>query len=118
MHQLVVWTALEAEGLGTSSLKTCIILANAYILYLSMTIPARPPKGASLQHYNPLVDPLLSSEPGWNISSSWKLIAQMPFGTPTAWPEPKPDGNYNGMKRPLEERLRVLNGSGYSSRNS
>lgn len=53
MHQLVVWTALEAEGLG-----------------------------ASLQHYNPLIDDEVKKE--WNISDSWKLVAQMPFGQPTA----------------------------------
>lgn len=48
----------------------------------------------------------------WNIPPSWKLIAQMPFGKPTAWPEPKPEGNYNGMKKELKERLRVLRASG------
>ncbi|QGQ45269.1 nitroreductase family protein [Metabacillus sediminilitoris] len=53
MHQLVVWTALEAEGLG-----------------------------ASLQHYNPLIDDEVKEE--WNIPRNWKLIAQMPFGNPTA----------------------------------
>lgn len=53
MHQFVVWTALEAEGLG-----------------------------ASLQHYNPLIDDEVKKE--WDIPNNWKLIAQMPFGNPTA----------------------------------
>lgn len=53
MHQLVVWAALEAEGLG-----------------------------ASLQHYNPLIDEEVKAK--WNIPSNWKLTAQMPFGNPTA----------------------------------
>lgn len=53
MHQLVIWAALESEGLG-----------------------------ASLQHYNPLIDEEVKKE--WNIPSNWKLIAQMPFGNPTA----------------------------------
>ena len=53
MHQLVVWTGLEAEGLG-----------------------------ASLQHYNPLIDDEVKQE--WNVPANWKLIAQMPFGNPTA----------------------------------
>lgn len=35
--------------------------------------------GASLQHYNPLIDDAVSSE--WNLSSDWKLRAQMPFGS-------------------------------------
>lgn len=35
--------------------------------------------GASLQHYNPLIDDVVQSE--WNLSSNWKLRAQMPFGS-------------------------------------
>ncbi|PGK31663.1 nitroreductase [Bacillus anthracis] len=58
MHQLVVWTGLEAEGLG-----------------------------ASLQHYNPLIDDEVKTE--WNVPANWKLIAQMPFGNPTAAPGEK-----------------------------
>lgn len=34
--------------------------------------------GASLQHYNPLVDAEVAAR--WNIPDSWKLRAQMPFG--------------------------------------
>ncbi len=34
--------------------------------------------GASLQHYNPLVDTEVAER--WNIPASWKLRAQMPFG--------------------------------------
>lgn len=34
--------------------------------------------GASLQHYNPLVDAEVATR--WNIPASWKLRAQMPFG--------------------------------------
>ncbi|MGE1126037.1 nitroreductase family protein [Bacillus wiedmannii] len=68
MHQLVVWTALEAEGLG-----------------------------ASLQHYNPLIDDEVKAE--WNVPANWKLIAQMPFGNPTAAPGKK-------EFQPLEERVK------------
>lgn len=53
MVQLVVWLALDAEGFG-----------------------------ASLQHYNPLIDDEVKNE--WNIPDSWKLLGQMPFGKPTA----------------------------------
>lgn len=35
--------------------------------------------GASLQHYNPLPDAAAAAE--WNIPASWKLRAQMPFGS-------------------------------------
>jgi predicted oxidoreductase (fatty acid repression mutant protein) len=35
--------------------------------------------GASLQHYNPLIDAAVAAR--WDIPSSWKLRAQMPFGS-------------------------------------
>ena len=53
MIQLAMWVALEAEGFG-----------------------------ASIQHYNPIIDEEVKSV--WGISPNWKLTAQMPFGVPTA----------------------------------
>ena len=35
--------------------------------------------GASLQHYNPLIDD--EAAKSWNLPASWKLRAQMPFGS-------------------------------------
>jgi predicted oxidoreductase (fatty acid repression mutant protein) len=35
--------------------------------------------GASLQHYNPLADAAAAAE--WNLPQSWKMRAQMPFGS-------------------------------------
>ena len=35
--------------------------------------------GASLQHYNPVADEAARQE--WNVPASWKLRAQMPFGS-------------------------------------
>ncbi|WP_435166993.1 nitroreductase family protein [Falsirhodobacter sp. 1013] len=35
--------------------------------------------GASLQHYNPLIDAAVTST--WGLPESWKLRAQMPFGS-------------------------------------
>ncbi|MFD1955222.1 nitroreductase family protein [Paenibacillus thailandensis] len=70
MLQLVVWTALESEGLG-----------------------------ASLQHYNPLIDDQVKA--AWNIPSTWKLIAQMPFGKPVAQPGEK-------QFQPVDERVKVF----------
>ncbi len=35
--------------------------------------------GASLQHYNPLIDADVAGT--WNIPANWKLRAQMPFGS-------------------------------------
>lgn len=69
MLQYVIWTALESEGLG-----------------------------ASLQHYNPLIDEKVKTT--WNLPESWKLIAQMPFGKPTA---PAGDKEF----KPVDERVKV-----------
>lgn len=70
MHQFVIWTALEIEGFG-----------------------------ASLQHYNELIENDVKKE--WNIPENWKLIGQMPFGKPTAEPGEK-------QFSPLEERIKVF----------
>lgn len=35
--------------------------------------------GASLQHYNPIIDEMIIKT--WQIPRSWKLIAQMPVGS-------------------------------------
>lgn len=69
MLQLAVWAGLEIEGLG-----------------------------ASLQHYNELIEEAVKKE--WNVPASYKLIGQMPFGKPTAAPGEK-------SFVPLEERLNV-----------
>jgi len=69
MLQYMIWTSLQVEGFG-----------------------------ASLQHYNPLIDQAVTET--WGISDNWRLIAQMPFGVPTAHPEEK-------SKLPLEERFSV-----------
>ena len=74
MHQFVIWAALEAEGLG-----------------------------ASLQHYNPLIDDAVKKR--WNVPQSWELVAQMPFGRPTEMPEPKD-------KLPVPPRLLVRRDAG------
>lgn len=70
MAQLVVWTGLRSEGLG-----------------------------ASLQHYNELIEAEIKAT--FNLPDSWKLLAQMPFGTPLSEPGPK---EYT----PIEERVRVF----------
>lgn len=43
--------------------------------------------GASLQHYNPLIDEVVRET--WQISPTWKLVAQIPFGKPAAPPSDK-----------------------------
>lgn len=55
--------------------------------------------GASLQHYNPLIDEQVKVE--WNLPLQWKLLAQMPFGNIVA-----PAGEKEFM--PLESRVKVF----------
>lgn len=70
MHQFAVWTMLEDAGLG-----------------------------ASLQHYNPLIDEAVARE--WQLPASWKLTAQMPFGSPECKPDEK-------TFLPLDGRLKMF----------
>lgn len=69
MLQLIIWTALESAGFG-----------------------------ASLQHYNPVINQAVAAE--WRIPEGWSLVAQMPFGNRLAEPQPK-------QFQPLEERVKV-----------
>lgn len=71
MLQFALWTALEDMGLG-----------------------------ASLQHYNPLIDKAVSER--WLINDSWRLIAQMPFGLPKDNPAP------HIQKLPIHQRRLVF----------
>lgn len=69
MLQYIVWTSLEAEGLG-----------------------------ASLQHYNPLIDDAVHAR--WSLPQNWKLLSQMPFGVPTEEPDEK-------EFLPIEDRVKI-----------
>lgn len=68
--EYIVWTALEAEGYG-----------------------------ASLQHYNQLIEDAVAKE--WGLPSSWRLNAQMPFGNIIEKPSEK-------THLPLEGRLKIF----------
>ncbi|MEQ9946396.1 nitroreductase family protein [Pectobacterium aroidearum] len=46
------------------------------------TVLANSNIGASLQHYNPLIDAAVTET--WNLPRDWKLRAQMPFGANAA----------------------------------
>lgn len=58
MLQLEVWTMLEDAGFG-----------------------------ASVQHYNPLIDEMVIQT--WKLPATWRLVAQMPFGLPLEPPGKK-----------------------------
>ena len=55
--------------------------------------------GASLQHYNELIEEQVKNE--FNIDKSWTLQAQMPFGNIVTRPDAKP-------KKALSERMVVM----------
>lgn len=55
-----------------------------YATWMSLTTEGI---GASLQHYNPIIDEEVKQT--WNIPAEWSLIAQMPFGVPNEQPGEK-----------------------------
>lgn len=67
-----------------------------YIIWTSLELEGF---GVSLQHYNPIIDEDVNSE--YNIPLNWKLIAQMPFGKPTAPPDKKDF-------TPLDDRIKIF----------
>lgn len=71
MLQFALWTALEDMGFG-----------------------------ASLQHYNPIIDKNVNER--WLIDKNWRLIAQMPFGLPKDTPAP------HIQKIPIHQRRLVF----------
>ncbi len=52
--------------------------ANGMLQYAVWTMLATAGIGASLQHYNPLIDEKVKQT--WNLPEFWQLKAQMPFG--------------------------------------
>lgn len=60
---------------------------NGMLQFAIWNVLAEAGIGASLQHYNPVVDEAVAK--AFNIPSAWKLVAQMPFGNPTDTVEPK-----------------------------
>ena len=67
MHQFAIWTMLTDAGYG-----------------------------ASLQHYNPLINKPVAEQ--WDIPTEWRLMAEMPFGNPLKSPGPKI------QRKPIAER--------------
>ena len=74
--------------------------ANAMAEFSIWTALAENGMGASLQHYNPLVD--LETHRQFHIPLDWKLVAQMPFGV--ALHKQAPDKTF----LPIEDRVKVV----------
>ena len=73
--------------------------ANAMTQFAIWTALAENGMGASLQHYNPLVD--LEVHRHFHVPLDWKLIAQIPFGVPLN--QSAPDKEF----KPIEDRVHV-----------
>jgi len=73
--------------------------SNGILQYLVWTSLVIEGFGASLQHYNPLIDDAVKKQ--FDILENWRLIAQMPFGVPVQSPGEK-------TFLPVEERLIVF----------
>lgn len=73
--------------------------ANGMLQYAVWTMLAVAGIGASLQHYNPLIDEKVKQT--WNLPGFWQLKAQMPFGEIKTPPADK-------TFIPLAERLKVF----------
>ncbi len=73
--------------------------SNAILQYMIWTALQEQNIGASLQHYNPLIDEDVKKL--FKIPQDWHLIAQMPFGGIQVSPSEK-------SYLPVEERIRVF----------
>lgn len=72
--------------------------ANGMLQFVIWNMLENEGLGASLQHYNPIIDAKVKE--AFQIPVQWRLIAQMPFGKPTAQPEEK-------TFIPIENRVKI-----------
>ena len=72
--------------------------SNGMLEYIIWSAFAEKGIGASLQHYNPVIDEKVAKE--WNVPQTWRLLAQMPFGSIDAPADAKDF-------QPLETRLKI-----------
>ncbi|MBQ9271364.1 MAG: nitroreductase family protein [Alphaproteobacteria bacterium] len=73
--------------------------ANGMLQYMIWQTLSENEIGASLQHYNELIDKTVNKI--YDLPKTWELVAQMPFGAIESEPMPK-------TFLPMEERVRVI----------
>ncbi|KAL9126311.1 MAG: hypothetical protein Q9175_007939 [Cornicularia normoerica] len=78
---------------------------NQFIVWTALSVEGL---GCNLQHYQPHFSPETLEE--WGIDPSWKMRAQLVFGTPFGGPR----GGEKTFK-PLEERVRVFGKKGVAA---
>ena len=71
--------------------------SNGMLQYAVWTLLEQEGLGASLQHYDLSIDAQLRDI--WDLPRSWRLLAQMPFGTPLSPPEKKAHASIDALVR-------------------
>ena len=71
-----------------------VMQSNAMLQFVIWTALANVGVGASLQHYNPVIDDMVREM--FRLPKSWVLVAEMPFGGIAAAPEPRAKEDVDG----------------------
>lgn len=94
----VVTSLMEKFSLYKDNFPLWSMQSSGMLQYLVWGILAEAGMGASLQHYNPLIDERVAE--AFSLPKSWKLMSQMPFGVAAS---PAGDKEQN----PISERFIV-----------
>lgn len=98
-EQKIIKGLQEQFALYSDNFPIWSLQSNGMLEYVVWTALAEVGIGASLQHYNPLIDDEVKKV--WNLPDSWKLLAQMPFGSIEAEPGEKEFA-------PIEDRVKFF----------
>lgn len=93
VNELKETYAMYAENFSIWSMQ-----ANGMLQFAIWTALADNNIGANLQHYNPLIDEKINAM--FNVPDTWKLVAQMPFGSIQQQPSEK-------YFEPLDQRIKI-----------
>lgn len=77
----------------------CSLIPNGMLQLAVWTVLRELKVGASLQHYNPVIDDKVKDL--FNIPSQYRLVAQMPFGGIVSEPEEKD-------KEDIDQRVKIV----------
>ena len=77
----------------------CSLIPNGMLPLAVWTVLRELKVGASLQHYNPVIDDKVKDL--FNIPSQYRLVAQMPFGGIVSEPEEKD-------KEDIDQRVKIV----------
>ncbi|MED4126638.1 nitroreductase [Shouchella miscanthi] len=77
----------DQETFSTTYTKSIAGQYNGMLQYLIWVTLETKGFGASLQHYNPMINEAIKKR--WDLPNNWNLVAQMPFGRPHEYPNPK-----------------------------